>query len=375
MGKNNRKTRVMKNINKWLVIGAMLCMAIGFNINTCQAVPEIAIRYFVLPDAKSPNNSAGQQNAMSFMDLNGNFGNIDTNIAHSGALNIPHVLRPVDFMNSIGFTMWDGTNNPTGSFAGEYGKRLGVGLDWKDTTNTFLVSGIWFNLHSYNDGGNNTLSYSGNLGTNTSSPHNQLTFSPTLKGELLDSNGIPTETYYRGESLTNPVNRVEALIRVGWLCQTQTDVTNDLKFFSSVCISSPSAESAPFTESAVFYDNSGSSATNVITGQPYPLISFGSDGTSVNVTIEGQRQLEPYLELSYGIKQTLEMVSPRSHWTMVVSGGLQDGSVSPIDMTNSQAYYRAFEVIGSYAPPSGLLSLGNVIKVSRPIPVVSNGPE
>jgi hypothetical protein len=338
-GKNERQES-MKNIKNWSVIGAMLCMAsLGFNINS-QAAPQITIRYFVLTAAASPNNSESQQNAMSLMDRNGDVGTIDTDIADNpGALNIPHVLRPVDFMSSTGFHMWDGTNNPTGNFAGEYGKRLGVGLDWKDATNTFLVPSIWFNLHSYNDGNNNTLSYSGNLGTDTVSKV-QLTFSPTLKGELLDSNGNATVTYDNGESLTNPVNRVEALIRVGWLCSSNANITNDLMFFSDYII-------PPFTESATFYSAAGASATNVITSQPYLVTSPGSGGTNVNVTVVGQRQLESYITLSYSLEQKLVLDNTNYVWE-VVATGLQDGSVfgsTPlINMTNNQAYYRAFQV-------------------------------
>jgi hypothetical protein len=345
--------------NKWLVIVAIFMVAclvsiIGVTSAIGATPPTIKIRYFTVTAPLSPSNAASLQNAMSFIDKDGVLGLIPIDIGNDpAALNMPHMWRVCDavFSTSPSFTMWDATNNPTGNFANQYGKRRGWGLDWRNIT-PFHASDIWFFVKSSDAA--NASGYSGNLATNTSDG-SALIFSTTLRGELWDSSGQVIETYYSGESVsTHPVNRVMALIREGYTCSGDASLAIALTYFRN---------QIPITNTCGFYMLNGSGATNFVTSRPYCNPPYKGEDGKFSIYVEGQRQLGTgyYLNRSPLIRPTA--------WTTIATNheGIFIDQASSVDVPAS--FYRAIE----FSPFSKALTTKG--EVEAPKLVISNGPE
>ena len=351
-------------------IAAMLCVvAFGTNVAVSYAAPpQIRLQYFVITAATSPSNSVCQQNVMSYMDKDGVVGYISTDVANDpAALNMPCSLRACDLICSVAsYKMWDATNSPSGPFADQNGKRFAIVGDWKDST-AFYATNIWFALDS-NDSAH-TLRYNGNIAVDASSGTN-LTFSPTLRGELWDASGNVIATYYKGESTaTHMVNRVIGMVRLGWLCGSSTDVVGDLNYFRG--------HMTMILTSAIYMPD-GPGRTNQISSQPCLIANGAPAGSNIKITIQGQRQIPA---VSYGMKRTLSLGDTNQHWTVIVPGGLADSSIylgTPANTSDSdQAYYRAFEV-NNYIP-SALMNVvvqpETMLPTIKPVLHIENGSE
>lgn len=290
------------------------------------------IRYHVVTAPTSTDNNNSLQNVMSFVDKRGVVGLIPTDIAvNPAALNMPHVLRACDIIyGPSSLNQWDGVVNPVAPFATQNGKRLAWSLDYTNTT-PFLASDMYFALWSSDPA--NTLRFSGNTGTNGSTP---LTFSPTLRGELWDGNGNKIATYYNGESIADhPINRLMVLIRLGYYATDASQVSLDLSYFRN---------QMSITNFVAFYMASGWGATNWISSRPW-LMAQGANGNGDQlVTLEGQRRLN----IKYGIKRTPSLDPGHVVWTPVATG-MDDGGT--FTNTLPQAFYRAYEE-GVVSPPT-----------------------
>ena len=358
-------------MQKMSVMALVLATSMWFTGGTSMAVsvPNVGFNFVVIPSSYSTNNPAAQQNVFSYMELRSS-ASISTDIGNDPkALNVPPMLRFVDIVSSssAAFKMWDGTNSPSGAFANENGKRMGAAISWSSAT-PFLVSDIWFRFSS-NDANNNALGYSGNLATNTADG-TPLTFSTTLKGELWDAAGNVIATYHNGEIIADhPVNRVEALPRVTWLCADMSAITLDGNYFKNFM--------APEFVLKVAVYTAGFGVTNTLSSRPiFGNVSSLPPGTNANMTIYGQR----LLPFSYGLEWTPELSINGSIWSTISASGLPDGysfaSTPPNTGSHSHGFYRAFQVPPSVAPSfasqSATVAVGKAIKLTL---LVSNGPE
>ncbi|MEI8249300.1 MAG: hypothetical protein WCG07_02270 [Candidatus Taylorbacteria bacterium] len=308
----------------------------------------------------SPSNSFSLQNAMSYIDKRGVVGLIPINVAGDpAAVNMPHMLRVCDIIYSpASYYMWDATNNPTGSFALQNGKRLGWGLDWTDVT-PFLASDIYFSCNS--DEPANALHYVGNIATNTADG-SPLSFSSTLRGELWDANGNVIATYYNGEAVaTHSVNRVMCLIREGYYASDTNILALDLNYFKN---------HIPMEVCVQFYRNNGQGASKCLSSRPW--LTFAPNGIhTATFTLEGQRQLGMVYTIqgTSGDPQWHALNSPVSWnnvFTSVIDGFVYDGPYQP------NGWFRVME--GS-APITPSFLLVHSKSTSLPSAQISNGPE
>lgn len=332
-----------------------------FNVVHAAQTPcdmNFVIEHMVVTSALSTNNQFSIQNAMSSLDKNStNNGHISQNITGDPkALNRPRVFRACDIMNSpLGYPMWDGTNSPSGPFAGEYGKRAAEGFNIS-SSNAFLASEIYFELGSLDPA--NSLRYVGNIATNTANGM-PLAYSTMLRGEKWNADGTVT-SYYSGESIaTTPVNRVIGLIRVGYFCANTNQTALTLNYFR---------DHLPFTNFAKFYRMSGGqvmcSKTLATPSLPYWFID-----KSGAMHFEGQRNIPG---MSYTVQSTHNLNRPINWQTF--STGAQDGNVFnwlyDLDtLLFKQTYYRCFE---TFAAP---LSTSYVKSKTLPQIQVDNGLE
>ncbi len=334
--------------------------------NNAASFTNIIVYNFVVTAPTSPSNSFSLQNVMSYMDKHGVIGLIPTDIANNpAALNRPNILRACDIIySSANYDMWDATNNPTGAFAVQNGKRASGGLDWQQTT-PFLASDVYFVFDS--DEPAHSLHYAGNVATNTANG-SPLTFSSTLRGELWDETGKPIAQYYNGESVaTHPINRLLCLIREGWYVTDSNGLGLDLNYFKNHMTIGFCTQ---------FYMMNGQGQSKCQSSSPW-LDVIGT--TNVNgqgygvFSLEGQRQL--------GMTYTIEGVPNNLNrsilwnnlWTDLVDGYTFVGPYWP------NGFFRAMEgsvVIPPPAPPNPNFLLKSQISVqSLPVLQISNGPE
>jgi len=354
------KTNTMTGKARIAFVAAALCIIASQSIAT--ASPQVRTQFFILTAAGSPSNSACFQNAMSFLDKGEVIGYISTDLTNDpAAVNRPHVVRGCQIIaGPPGFDIWDGTNNPLGNFTGQCGSRIGWGVDWSDT-NLFLASDIYF--HTWSTDPANTLYYAGNLATNAADG-TPLVFSSTLRGELWNADGSVT-AYYQGETVADhPVNRVIALIRVGYFATNMIQVASDLNYFKDEMAPNSLTNFVSFTK----YDGSGNvvaGATNHMSSDEYlddPVWSL-ADGTYY-VQVEGQR----LLGLTYYLLWSPSLSTDPVVWN-IISGGpegfLKAGTNGPT------AFFRGYESNGIAAPFSMLAK----VPISKPLIQVSNGDE
>ena len=311
---------------------------------------------FVVTAPTSPSNSICLQNIMSYMDKGNVLGAISTDIGNNpAALNAQSwCLRACDMIYSAaGYYMWDLTNSPTGNFALQNGKRRAWGYRRTDHTHTFYANDIWFRLSS-SDAANSML-YAGNLATNTADG-TLLTFSSTLRGQVLDAQGNVVADYHNGESiLTHPVNRIYALIREGYYVTDQNSCALAANYFKS---------QMTLTNFAAFYMADGTGATNSINSRPYPIAHAADANGNKIVTCQYQRQLG----LNYSLLMTTNLRPPEV-WTTVETGMSDGGGYT--NTTAPLAFFRAVD-------PSFVNSSPSVrqFQLGPPIAIIAaNGPE
>ena len=342
--------------------------------------PKISVRYFVVTAPTSPSNSFCLQNLMSHLEPAGGyiaygFSNNPT------AVNQPNTLRVCDITYtplSYGSGMWDATNNPTGAFTNQNGKRLAWVFDWSDT-NAFLASAIYFRLWS--DEPANSLAYPGNLNdppgniaTNAATGL-PLVFSSLLRGELW-VNGH-TNSYSNGELIaTHPVNRVYGMVRLGYYCNNPTELGLTLNYFKT--------HMNHIASHAAFFMLNGVGMTNVMSSRHFinpPVLTAWVDGwgcpkLSFTVYIEGQRQLG----LSYSLKRSDWLADPctgkkipEGNWDTIATG-LPDGVY--LDPENHEhAFYASFEDNIPVQTQTSFSARAAMWSEIPPAAVISNGDE
>ncbi len=267
------------------------CLALVLGGSALVAAPyDIRIQYYVLTARTSPHNPQSLATAFNhFRD--GAAPNDGTSITtHPAALNIPPLLRIADIVSSPpGYAMWDGTNHPTGPFASENGKRLGVAIDVR-STNRFLVSDVDFDLSSSDTA--NSFRFSGNLATNADNGA-LLSFSvATLVGETWDLVGNATNTYTTGV-VTSPVNRVVTLIRLSYPCNDSNLLALTVNYFAS---------HLPFTNFAACHVRGTNGA--VIAGETNHIESLSRlRVTNGGIVLHGQRNIPNF---SYTLEETAD---------------------------------------------------------------------
>ena len=304
--------------------------------NAASASLKIKLQHYIVTAPTSASNSFCLQNVFDDMEKqatgSGIYVPIGTRANDPVTVNSPGVLRGCQIIYSSAFTLWDGVLNPTGNFATQYGSRLAWGLTAEDRTNAFLASDIYFALSSSDSA--NTLGYTGNVATNTAN-NLALTFSSTLRGEVLDVNGNVTASYHNGELVaTHPVNRVYALIRIGYFASSTDQVGLNLNYFKN---------HMQMTNFAAFYAKDGSGTvvvgqTNQLTSRvhPSPNVQASVLLNKAIVDIEGQRQM--------GLGYILWRKSPLNSsnaWVQIGTSGPEGYFVD----TNflAEAYYKASE--------------------------------
>jgi hypothetical protein len=336
------------------VVTIVLAAAIGlmsFCGASARADMQFQSRFFIVPAPTSPNYVKSMQNIMNYMDK-GSLGFIDTDTTtNPAAWNSPSVLRGCQIcFGPATFFMWDGTNAPTGNFASENGSWIAWAFTAQDTAPFQVNSGTFASLSTDHA---NSLSYGGNLATNTAN-NLPLTFGDTLRGQVWDGTNI-TADYHNGEPISNPVTRVIGIIRVGWLCQNMTDVASDMNYFKTVM---------EITNSFVVnFPNGG--MTNSMSSIVYPdspVVDLVNGTAGIN--IEGQR----HMGLFYSLQRTFDLGNPV--WKTVLTNGTEGLFVdSPV---YSKAFYRAVE---SSTPVTPLLRAQTVPSIQTPHFVGANGPE
>ncbi|MDE1974917.1 MAG: hypothetical protein KGI49_00150 [Patescibacteria group bacterium] len=299
-------------------------MMISAIYSVAQSAPQVSTKFFIVPAQISTNYTVAVQNIMEFMDKGWSVGFINTDVAtNPAALNSPHVLRGCQIcFGPATFSSWDGTNNPTGTFAGENGSQIGWAFDISDSA-PFQVNSVRF--ASWSTDHANTLGYGGNLATNTAD-NSQLTFGTTLRGQVW-SGGKLIADYHNSEPITTPVTRVFGIIRIGYYCTDSSALANDLNYFKGVM------EMTNFF--AIIMPNGG--MTNRMSSVVYvdpPSVDLA--GSVANVNIEGQRHLGLYYNLERSLNLTVKPV-----WTWIGTnmneGVYQDSPVYPY------AFYKASE--------------------------------
>lgn len=265
-----------------------LVVSLFASVCVATASSSMNIRYFVVTAPTSANNNSSIQNVMSFVDKGGVTGLIPLNReVNPAALYRPHILEVSDIIYSpASLKLWDVVGEPDGVFSNENGSRLAWSLDYKNTT-PFLVSDVYFRLWSSDAA--NTIRFSGNIATNGTAP---LTFSPTLRGELWDESGNKVAVYYNGETVADhPVNRVIALIRLGYYVTDMSQVQLDLDYFRN---------EMTITNFAAFYTASGLGETNCVCSRPFLTPNRANNNGDELVTLEGQRRIG----MTYSLEQT-----------------------------------------------------------------------
>ena len=344
-----------------LIVIALLAI----NLNSASAAGfGFTVGNFIIPAPTSTNNNGALQNAFSYAESGWSAGYIPL---YSGSndvrsLNIPVIWRASEIIyGPASFQFWDATN----STSGESGSRL---LRIGDITNTtpFYAREIWFKNASTDFP--NALGYEGNLATNTST-NMVLTFSPTLRGELRDTNGTLIRTYVPGESLTNPVTRIMSGIRVGWFVNNTNEIALDLSYFKGHMNQTPQ-----LATTIMFYTKDGGgnvadSGTNNLSahwmwGKPY------WNGSNWAVPVAGQRQLG----LTYHLWRTLGLEEDVVNWLEIATG--PQGSITDPEITggNVAMHQRAFYFVTESAPNPPVFNKSSVAP-SAPQLVIENGPE
>ena len=338
---------------------AALTLGLGF---TCvaQSTPQSAIKFFIVPAPTSPNDTASLANIVQFALNDWAVGSLDAS-GSPASLNPENVLRgsQIVFGPSTLF-MWDATNAPTGAFASENGSRLGCAFKvWNPTL--FTVSDGSFT--NWSSDGYNTLGYGGNLATNTANGL-PLTFSPTFRGQVWNGSTLIAD-YHNGESITNQVNLLVGVIRIGYYCTTMSVVQNDLNYFKSA-MEMANGFAIRFPD--------GTGVTNMVSSVVAvdPPVVVG-DGT-VNIRIEGQRQLGLY----YSLQQTLN-VAPPAVWTLVETNVPEGIYNIPMNGGQGSWFYRVIETTSPFvssAPIVPLVKGTKTVQNQAPLTMVGvNGPE
>ncbi len=350
------KTNIMTNKARIAFMAFALCTITAINQSIATPLspsPQVKTRFFVVTAAGSPSNNASLQNAMSYMDKDGVVGNISTNIGEDpAALNWPPLLRGCQILSGpTNFALWDGTNNPTGNFSNQCGSRIGWGFDLK-STNQFFAYQAYFHLWSTEPA--NTLSYSGNIGTNTANGV-ALTFSSFLRGELWDADGNKIATYYQGETIADhPINRLIGIIREGYYAPDMTTVASDLNYFKN---------QMHLTNYAAFtlLDGSGNiitAATNQICTRAYlDNPSWSATDGQWRIQVEGQR----HMGFTYYLFQTLS--SKPTAWQTINNG--PDGYILA-GTNNPTSFFRCSESNGlaaAFSPNALVSALPPAVKV------------
>lgn len=345
-----------KRTMKTKIILLALVVASSFLATTdVVAQSGAVVRYHVVTAPTSADNNSCLQNVMSFVDKGGIVGLIPTDISTSPcALNMPNVLRASEIIyGPVGMKIWDGVTDPVApaAFTNQNGQRLAWSLDYTNRE-PFLASDMYFALWSSDPA--NTLRFRGNVATNGTTA---LWFSPTLRGELWDSNGNKIATYYNGESIADhPINRLIVLIRLGYYVTDASQVQLDLTYFRN---------QMPMTQSVAFYRQSGWGVTNSVSSNPHLTAHRANTNGDQIVTLEGQRRLG----LKYGIRQTPSLDPGHVVWTDIASGLTDGGSVTN---TLPMAFYRAFENGFESGSPHAKSS---VPTTSLPVLKVTVGPD
>jgi len=321
---------------------------------SCSA--NFKLYYFSVTATPSPNTPSSLQNAMSFIAAKGQIGHISQDFENNpGALNRPHLLRASDIIISDGaYLIWDATNNPTGPFANERGKRAAWGVDVTDT-NAFLASSVYFQLWSSDAA--NTFSYAGNIATNTANGA-PIAFNTTLQGELWNADGSIT-SYSSGEDVaTHPINRLMALPRLGYLCQTPETLRLTLDYFQ---------RKMPLTNFAAFYVKNAAGEitcglTNSITSLPY-IRNFPGG----RLTFEGQR----HLGVDYDLLKIPDLNQRNIYETTAT--GMKDGQ-SIYDLNwNANGAHPTYQMRERFAAATE--KKGSLVHATPPALIVTNGEE
>ncbi|MES2215745.1 MAG: hypothetical protein V4481_00425 [Patescibacteria group bacterium] len=317
-------------------------VAIATMFLTTQAHAECAadaqIRFALVTDANSTNNAQSLQKVMDWMEKGWVVGLIDTDESHPAALRISRIWRVADTITTT-FPSWRATNNPQGAVGGEFGSRAAVPFSWKSPT-PVLANTVYFIVTSSD--GANTMGYSGNVATNTANAQ-LLTFSSTLRGQVIDANGVVTADYHAGESiLTHPVNRILAMPRVAYRATDTNQVAMTLRYYRNNMRMLLTAQA--FTK-----DSSGGmecTFTNVLSSQPY--LDIGRQGDSmVRVFLRGQRELD----ITYDIQRTFNLRTPIS-W-QPFTNGFVDGSYFDHTIVGTNGFFKATESTLPPPAPSG----------------------
>jgi hypothetical protein len=350
-------------MKKQSLVGMMAVIVIGLSTMAVKAEPGAVASSGLFYRVTSPVSTNNDAAIAGIMELTIRRGENPGYIPRDFATNPKAVEKlllargcQLIFSTDTNLVFWDSVTNVAPGFAGEHGSRYGYAGDHSQT-NQFYVINCWFQIGSSD--GANTIRYPnagmGNLGVDATTGAT-LTFSPTLRGELWDSNGNVIATYYNGEDLaSHPVNRVTFLIRVGYKITAYSQITSGMTYFQYVM---------PLTNSFMFgLPDWG--VTNSITSRPVPIpVAVPDSGGNANIYVLGQRRISG---LTFGLRQSPD-VGTNAVWT-IVAGRKNDWEY----YTSSgvpKMFFKAFE---EWHPGSALVHQS--AKTELPVLVIDNGPE
>lgn len=207
------------------------------------------------------------------------------------------------------FKMWDGTNNPSGAFADQNGSRVALFGIWYNPV-PFVVTTTNSSFSIISTEPAHSINYVGSLATNTSSPFNPNTFSQTMRGYLIDSNGVVTTSYHNGESLADhPVNLVIFVLRVNYFANNGTQVTSTLNYLKGHL-----AQPAKFGLQATF-STGALTASSFLPTAPYVYGPMWS-GTNWGPLVDGQHQMG----LTFNVESIYGFQTNKTDWVYLNKG-------------------------------------------------------
>ncbi len=212
---------------------------------------------------------------------------------------------------------YDSVPNPTNS---SVANELGGRWAWVIKIHTNAAANVSdYYFASWSSDHENTMGYSGNLGTNTANGA-RLTYSPLLRGKFVGETS--TNRYVNGESLSNPFKDLTTSIRVGWPFASISQLNDNLAYYKKVMA---------ITNYFAIYSTSGWGVTNWVCSTSV-LMPSKLDG-NLSTILQGQRRLG----ITYRMLSSPTLTD--SVWAEVATG-LIDGGVYANTMTDT-TFFRA----------------------------------
>ena len=262
------------------------------NANAATTVPRLKMAVFPTcgVSASSPHITGNRSNIMR--GIQGLPADMDVAV-NPEAWNPAEILRWPYLMTSLdtAFSLWMGTNSPTGSFAGELGNRILWSLAARSTNGLpFPASGIKFEIKCSNSGFIPTAA--GYIATNSVTGA-EIRYSSTFVGKNWGADGIDGNSddliYANGESSTNLVHE---LYYIG--PRTAIGVRNvpEVTAARNIVL----APGFQFTVTFRFIHNNVTRSTGVVIFSTDPLLIARRNGNILAMEVLGQPTLSYSME-------------------------------------------------------------------------------